>query len=83
MQGLDEAMSFIHDIVEGKLKNAVSENNFIYHEEVLPKDKLQRVKGASLVKCIAFDFNDSEISGPDIFSRLISMKAHELSSVYR
>lgn len=69
--------------MEGKRKNAVNENEFIYHEEVPPKDNLQKVKGAPLVKCIGFDFNDPDISGPDIFSKLISMKVHQLSSVYR
>lgn len=39
--------------------------------------------GASLVKGIPFDPMDSEISGPDIFSRLVPMEAHEASSLYR
>jgi tyrosine-protein phosphatase non-receptor type 23 len=27
--------------------------------------------------------NDPEVSGPDIFARLVPMKAHEASSLYR
>ena len=76
-------MTFTRDVVEGKRKNAVSENEFIYHEEVPPRDNLPKVKGAVLVKCIGFDFNDPEIAGRDIFHKLISMKTHKLSSVYR
>lgn len=76
-------MSFTRDVVEGKRKNAVSENEFIYHEEVTPKDNLPKIKGAVLVKCIGFDFSDPEIAGADIFAKLISLNAHQLSSVYR
>ncbi|XP_065207799.1 tyrosine-protein phosphatase non-receptor type 23-like [Planococcus citri] len=81
-KGLDEAMSFTGDVVEGKRKNAVSENDFIYHQEVPLIDNLPKIKGAVLVKCIEFDFSDPEISGPDIFARLISLEVHQLSSVY-
>lgn len=76
-------MSFTRDVVEGKRKNAVSENDFIYHQEVPLIDSLPKIKGAVLVKCIEFDFSDPEISGPDIFERLISLEVHQLSSVYR
>lgn len=69
--------------MEGKLRNAVNENEFIFHTTVPPKDSLPKVNGAVLVKCTGFDFNDPDISGPDIFLKLISMKVHELSSRYR
>ncbi len=39
--------------------------------------------GASLVKGIPFNPSDPEISGPDIFQRLVPMEAHEASSLYR
>jgi len=71
------------DVVEGKKKAAKNENEFIYHEEVPDKDALPDVKGASLVKGIPFNVNDPEMSGPDIFARLVPMKAHEASSLYR
>ena len=38
--------------------------------------------GASLVKGIPFNPNDQEISGPDIFQKLVPMSAHEASSLY-
>lgn len=81
-KGLEEALTFTRDIVEGKLRNAVNENEFIFHTTVPPKDSLPKVNGAVLVKCTGFDFNDPDISGPDIFLKLISMKVHELSSRY-
>ncbi len=39
--------------------------------------------GASLVKGIPFNPTDPEVSGPDIFQRLVPMEAHEASSLYR
>ena len=71
------------DVVEGKKKAAKNENEFIYHEEVPDKDSLADVKGASLVKGISFSVNDPDVSGPDIFGRLVPMKAHESASLYR
>ena len=35
------------------------------------------------MKGIPFDPTDKEISGPDIFQKLVPMEAHEASSVYR
>ncbi|KAK9510379.1 hypothetical protein O3M35_005178 [Rhynocoris fuscipes] len=77
-----EALVFTRDVVEGKRKAAKNENDFIYHEEIPELDSLPNVKGASLVKGISFSVNDPEISGPDIFARLVPMKAHEASSLY-
>ena len=34
------------------------------------------------MKGIAFDPNDPEVSGGDIFKRLVPMEAHEASSLY-
>lgn len=81
-QQIDEALAFTLDVVEGKRKAAKNENEFIYHEEVPDKDALQEVKGASLVKGIPFSVNDIEVSGPDIFGKLVPMEAHEASSLY-
>ena len=39
--------------------------------------------GASLVKGIPMNPNDTEVSGPDIFQRLVPMEAHQASSMYR
>lgn len=83
LQAINDTLTFTMDVVEGKKKAARNENEFIYHEEVPDKDALPDVKGASLVKGIAFSVNDPEVSGPDIFARLVPMKAHEASSLYR
>lgn len=56
----------------------------MYHEKIIAPENLPEVKGHSLVKPLQIDFNsDPEVASPDIFSRLVSMKAHELSSLYR
>ncbi|KAG5896890.1 hypothetical protein JTB14_033528 [Gonioctena quinquepunctata] len=81
-QEVHEGLGFTQDVVEGKRKAAKNENEFIYHESVPDKDHLQEVKGASLVKGIAFSVNDAEVSGPDIFARLVPMEAHEAASLY-
>nr|XP_023015123.1 tyrosine-protein phosphatase non-receptor type 23 [Leptinotarsa decemlineata] len=81
-QEINEGLAFTQDVVEGKRKAAKNENEFIYHESVPDKDHLQEVKGASLVKGIPFDVKDPEISGPDIFARLVPMEAHEGASLY-
>ncbi|BES89352.1 BRO1 [Nesidiocoris tenuis] len=77
-----ESLVFTRDVVEGKRKAAKNENEFIYHEEIPDLDSLPHVKGASLVKGTPFNVNDPDISGPDIFARLVPMKAHEASSMY-
>lgn len=79
---VQEALSFTQDVVEGKRKAAKNENEYIYHEEVPDRDQLPKAIGVSLVKGIPFSINDAEVSGPDIFGRLVPMKAHEASSLY-
>ncbi|XP_066587740.1 tyrosine-protein phosphatase non-receptor type 23-like [Prorops nasuta] len=79
---VEEALTFTNDVIEGKRKAAKNENEFIYHEEVPEKDILPVIKPASLVKGISFTVNDSEVSGPDIFARLVPMKIHEANSLY-
>lgn len=81
-QELAEALAFTADVVEGKRKAAKNENEFIYHEDVPDIDALQVVDGASLVKGIPFSVNDAEVSGKDIFARLVPMEAHEAASLY-
>jgi len=68
--------------VEAKRKNAKNENEFIYHESVPELSTIAAVQGANLVNGIGFQVTDEEHSGPDIFARLVPMKAHEASSLY-
>ncbi|KPJ07130.1 Tyrosine-protein phosphatase non-receptor type 23 [Papilio machaon] len=82
VQVTQEALTFTNDVVEGKRKAAKNENEFIYHEEVPEKDLLMDLKPACLVKAVPINFNDPEISGTDIFSRLVPMGAHEAASLY-
>ena len=82
-ENVSEAVSFVHDVVGGKLKAAEKENEFVYHEKVPDRASLPEIKGASLVKGTPFDIQDPEIAGQDIFHRLVPMEAHEASSLYR
>lgn len=59
------------------------ENDFVYHDKVPALSSLPELKGASLVKGIPFSPSDPDVSGPDIFARLVPMEAHETSSLYR
>ncbi|XP_005093180.1 tyrosine-protein phosphatase non-receptor type 23 [Aplysia californica] len=77
-----DCLSFARDVVVGKYEAAKKDNDFVYHDKVPPIDSLPEIKGASLVKGIPFNPTDKEISGPDIFQKLVPMEAHEASSVY-
>ena len=79
---ITEALVFVNDVITAKVGISKKENDFIYHEKVVPVESLQMIKGASLVKGIPFNISDPEVSGPDIFSRLVPMKAHQTASIY-
>ncbi|XP_046386380.1 tyrosine-protein phosphatase non-receptor type 23 isoform X2 [Ischnura elegans] len=81
-EAVSETLTFTRDVVEGKLKAARADNEFIYHERVPAREVLPEIHGASLVKGIPFDVNDPEVSGQELFSRLVPMRAHEASSLY-
>jgi tyrosine-protein phosphatase non-receptor type 23 len=49
-ESINDAVSFTHDVVGGKLKAAEKENEFVYHEKVPERSALPEIKGASLVK---------------------------------
>ena len=77
-----DALQYSSDVINGKLENSKKENEFIYHEKVPERDALQPVKGASLVKGIGWDPADPEVSGPDLFCRLVPLEAHLGGSLY-
>lgn len=77
-----ESITFTHDVVEGKRDNAKKENEFIYHQEVPQLNILSSIQGANLVNGIGFEVTDPDVSGEDIFGRLVPMEAHEGSSLY-
>ncbi|XP_023224136.1 tyrosine-protein phosphatase non-receptor type 23-like [Centruroides sculpturatus] len=79
---LNEALSFTMDVIGNKQNIAKKENDFVYHEKVPAIESLPEVKGASLVKGIPFSPTDPDVSGPDIFARLVPIEAHEASSMY-
>lgn len=82
IEQINEALTFVADVVEAKRKAAKNENEFIYHEEVPNISTFAAVQGANLVKGLAFNVTDPESIGEDIFHRLVPMKAHEASSLY-
>ncbi|XP_067887544.1 tyrosine-protein phosphatase non-receptor type 23 [Heterodontus francisci] len=79
---VQEALRFTMDVIGGKYSAAKKDNDFIYHEAVPPLDSLSSVKGASLVKALPVNPTDPNVTGPDIFAKLVPMEAHEASSLY-
>ncbi|KAG7469840.1 hypothetical protein MATL_G00133110 [Megalops atlanticus] len=79
---VQEALRFTMDVIGGKFNSAKKDNDFIYHESVPALDTLPSVKGAPLVKALPVNPTDPSVTGPDIFSKLVPMAAHEASSLY-
>ncbi len=69
-------------MISAKLDNAIKENEFVFHEKVPELSSLEEPKGASLVKGIGFDVANPEVSGTDLFAKLVPMGAHEAASLY-
>lgn len=79
---IQESFRFAMDVIGGKYQSAKKDNDFVYHDKVPDFDSLPEVKGASLVKGITFNPSDPDVSGPDLFQKLVPMEAHEASSLY-
>ncbi|XP_066546751.1 tyrosine-protein phosphatase non-receptor type 23 isoform X2 [Amia ocellicauda] len=79
---VQDALRFTMDVIGGKFNSAKKDNDFIYHETVPALDTLPSVKGAPLVKALPVNPTDPSVTGPDIFSKLVPMAAHEASSLY-
>ncbi|XP_062613644.1 tyrosine-protein phosphatase non-receptor type 23-like [Saccostrea cucullata] len=79
---IQESFRFAMDVIGGKYQSAKKDNDFVYHDKVPDITSLPEVKGASLVKGITFNPSDPEVSGPDLFQKLVPMEAHEASSLY-
>ncbi|KAJ8290819.1 hypothetical protein GJAV_G00017930 [Gymnothorax javanicus] len=79
---VQEALRFTMDVIGGKFNSAKKDNDFIYHETVPDLGTLPAVKGAPLVKALPVNPTDPSVTGPDIFSKLVPMSAHEASSLY-
>lgn len=79
-----EPLKYTTDLIEMKSKLIKKDNDFVYNQKIVAVLDLPEIKGVSLVKCLQIDFlNDPEVASQDLFSRLVSIKAHELSSLYR
>ncbi|CAG0887196.1 unnamed protein product [Cyprideis torosa] len=77
-----EALTFTSDIINGKLNAAKKENEFIYHEPIPELKTLPPSQGVSLVKGIPLDVSSEAVSGGDLLKGLISLEAHQASSMY-
>ena len=81
---MHDTLVFTNDVIVGKLKVSERENEFIYHDKVPELNAIVGdLKGVSLVKGVPVNMDDPDVSGPDIFGRLVPMEAHEASSMYR
>ena len=84
MQNIHDTLQFTFDVVQGKVAISEKENEFVYHDKVPEIGALaSNIRGVSLVKGIPFKFDDPQVSGPDIFGKLVPIHAHEVSSMYR
>ncbi|XP_033856753.3 LOW QUALITY PROTEIN: tyrosine-protein phosphatase non-receptor type 23-like [Acipenser ruthenus] len=81
-ENVQEALRFTMDVIGGKFSSAKKDNDFIYHESVPALETLPSVKGAPLVKALPVNPTDPSVTGPDLFSKLVPMAAHEASSLY-
>ncbi|XP_050426495.1 tyrosine-protein phosphatase non-receptor type 23-like [Adelges cooleyi] len=83
---VQDALTFTMDVVAAKWKASKTENELIYHENVpspVEEDKrLEKLKGASLVKSIGFSVSDPEISGPSLFADLVPTAYQKASNLY-
>ncbi|KAF5879831.1 tyrosine-protein phosphatase non-receptor type 23-like, partial [Clarias magur] len=79
---VQRALRFAMDVIGGKFNSAKKDNDFIYHESVPGLDTLPAVKGTPLVKPVPITPTDPSVTGPDLFSTLVPLAAHEASSVY-
>ena len=56
----------------------------MYNQKIVSPIESEETKAVSLVKCLKIEMeSDPEVAAKDIFSRLVSIKALELSSIYR
>ncbi|CAF0926517.1 unnamed protein product [Brachionus calyciflorus] len=83
LKDFQETLQYVDYLIESKSKALKKENDFVYNEKIISAENLPELKFTNLVTPIAIDFdNDPEVASPDIFGRLVPMKAHELSSLY-
>ena len=79
---IKSCLDYMKNMIKDHLEKAKRDNDFVYHEIVPSSDKLTAVKPEALVKGIPFSVADPEVSGIDIFRRLIPIEAHEMASIY-
>ncbi|CAF1156375.1 unnamed protein product [Rotaria sp. Silwood1] len=77
-----DAHSFTIDIIMEKYKIVKRDNDSVYFEKVPALSSLPIVQGAIVAKSQSFDCHDPDVSGPDIFQKLVPMDIHLAVSEY-
>lgn len=86
---LTESMHFLYSLACEKVKQAVKDNDMIYHDIVPHMETLPAVEKLAAVKPCPFadilpngPADIPKIIGPDIFKKLIPLSVHEAASCY-
>lgn len=79
---LKDAVAFLVDRITRMLQQATKDNDSVYHELVPRVTALPEIAKITLVKALSFDPTDPSVAGPDVFAKLVPMRAHEQASIY-
>ena len=82
LPGTVEAIKMNHNLINTRKSSAEKDNDSIYHELVPDVESLDDIEELDMVKATPFSRDLREVSGKDIFSRLIPISVHEASSMY-
>ncbi|KAK0406481.1 hypothetical protein QR680_018597 [Steinernema hermaphroditum] len=81
-ESIKQSLIFASEVIAGKQKNAVKENEFIYHERIPKFEELEIPSGKLLTKPIAFDPQDGSVLGDDLFLQLLPVSVIMDVSLY-
>ena len=84
-EDITAVMKFLQSVINEKKEKLDRDNELVYHEPVVLYESLPKIDNLLMAKCFSLKevFNDSQKSiGPDIFARMVSMKVHEINSVF-
>ncbi|CAF1254501.1 unnamed protein product [Rotaria sordida] len=77
-----DAHTFTIDMIMEKYKIVKRDNDNVYFEKVPTLSSLPAVQGAIVAKSQSFDCHDPDVSGSDIFQKLVPMDIHLAVSEY-
>ena len=79
---LKDAVTFLVEHITRSLQASTKDNDSVYHELVPRSNTLAEIQKITLVKALSFDPTDPSVAGPDVFAKLVPLRAHEQASVY-